>query len=293
MAYNRPATTIPEIWAGTFLSGLYDALVFRNVCNTDYEGEIRGFGDTVHINELGPITINDYSATSTSALTVQSLSDADKVLKIDRAKSFTFWIDDLDRVQAKPALMQEAMTRSAYATANEIDEYIASLYTQAAIVAGGSISGSTITGVDITSTNVLKYLSIAAQKLDEANVPKQGRWMVEPPWFSHKLAIMNIVQNTANSSGLAAGYAGMDVYGFAHYTSNNVTNGTPAGDDACIMFGYPGSISFAAQIASVETARPSLIGFKTLVKGLTVYGVKVVRPNTLGVLYADYTAEAS
>lgn len=294
MAYNRPASFIPEIWSGTILSRMNDALVFRSVVNTDYEGDITGFGDVVKINEIGPITVNSYNATSTSALTVQSISDAQKLLQINQAKYFAFWIDDIDAAQTKPKIMSEAMKEASFAMANNIDEYIAGLYTEAALVAGGSRSGSTITGVDVTATNVLKYISIAAQKLDENNAPQQGRWMVVPPWFAHKLVLARIVQDTSNSGTLASGSLGTGLYGFDFYVSNNITNGTPAADDACVMFGYRGAISLAVQVTKVETARPALDGgFKTLVKGLVVYGAKVVRPATLGVLYADYTAEAS
>ena len=51
----------------------------------------------------------------------------------------------------------------------------------------------------------------------------------------------------------------------------------------------------AGQIAEKLKVSPANMSFhfKTLAKGLVVYGAKVVRPNTLGVLYADYTAEAS
>jgi len=58
MAYNRIAHFIPEVWSGEILSRLNNALVFRSVANTDYEGEISGFGDVVKINEIGPITVN-------------------------------------------------------------------------------------------------------------------------------------------------------------------------------------------------------------------------------------------
>lgn len=290
MAYNRLAGMIPEVWSGMLLSRLNDALVFRSVVNTDYENEIRGYGDTVKISEIGPITMNNYSATSTGSLTVQSITDAQKLLKIDQAKSFTFWIDDLDAIQAKPNVMAEAMSEAGFAAANVIDEYIAAFWNEAAITVGGTSS----TGQDITSTNVLKYLSIAQFKMDEANAPQIGRWMVVPPWFAHKLVLAKIVHDTSNSGALATGQIGRGIYGFDIYVSNNVVNGTPAGNNARILVGYRGSISLGVQVTKLETARPSLVGgFKTLVKGLYVYGAKVVRPATLGVLHADYTAEAS
>lgn len=285
------AGLVPEVWSGLLLRRLNDALVYRNVCNTDYEGEISAFGDTVRINELGPITVNSYTSTSTGDLTVQQLTDAQKVLRIDQQKYFAFWLDAVDEAQIKPKVMDEAMTNSAWALANDIDEKIAAQYTEAALVAAGSRSGSTITGVDITSTNIIKYLSLAAQKADEANMPRP-RWMVVPPWLGQKMTLMKIVQDTSNSGIISNGFLGTSTYGFQTYVSNNVTNGTPAADDACVMFGYRGSITLATQVLITETVRPSKT-FKTLVKGLVVYGVKVVRPNQLGVMYLDYTAEAS
>ena len=291
MAYNRPVEFIPEVWSSLILSRLNSALVYGNVVNRDYEGEITGFGDVVKINEIGPITVNSYSATSTGSLTVQSVSDAQKLLQINQSDYFAFWIDDLDMVQTKPKLMAEAQKESGFASANTIDKYIRDMYTQAGLVAGGT---SITSGADITSTNVLKYISIAAQKLDENNVPQQGRWMIVPPWFHHKLVLAKIVQDTNNSGTLANGLIGTGLYGFTFYASNNVKNGTPAGNNAAILFGYRGSISLAVQITKIETARPSLQGgFKTLVKGLFCFGAKVVRPDTLGVIYADYTAEAT
>jgi hypothetical protein len=182
------------------------------------------------------------------------------------------------------------MSEAGFAMANDVDAYIAALHSEAGIVVGGAAA----TGEDITSTNVLKYLSIAQHKLDEANCPRNGRWMVVPPWFAHKLTLAKIVHDTSNSDTLAAGLIGRGIYGFDIYVSNNVVNGTPAGNNARILCGYRGAISLAVQVVKTETARPALDGgFKTLVKGLMVYGAKVVRPNTLGVLYADYTAEAS
>ena len=287
MAYNRPAGFIPEVWSGTVLSRLNDALVFGQVVNRDYEGDIRGYGDVVKINEIGPITINTYNATSTSALTVQSLSDAQKLLQINQAKSFTFWIDDLDMAQTKPKLMDEAMKMASWAMANNIDQYIAGLYTEAGIV----VTGTAAAGTDVTSTNILKYMAEAAKKLDQGNVPRP-RWMTVEPWVAHKMLLARIVQDTNNSKQLSNGSMGLgEFYGFSVYVSNNV----PATSDGhAILCGYRGSISLAVQVTKVETARPALDGgFKTLVKGLVVYGAKVVRPNALGVLYLDEVAEAT
>jgi hypothetical protein len=279
---------VPEIWSGRVLSRLNDALVYRNVCTTEYEGEITGFGDVVKINEIGPVTVNSYSSTSTGALTVQQLADAQKLLTINQSKYYAFWLDDQDNAQTKPKLMRDYMDQAAFSLANNVDEYVAALYGQAAIAVGGNAT----TGVDVTSTNVLKYLSLAQQKLDEANTPAGGRWMVVPPWFAQKMTLSKIVLDTSNSATLGAGFLGRSYYGFDIYVSNNTYHASGT-DRAAIMCGYNGSIALAVQLLATRQESSGTIGFKTLVKGLMVYGAKVIRPNNLGVLWADYTAEAT
>jgi len=279
---------VPEIWSARILTRLNDALVYRSVCTTEYEGEITGYGDVVKINEIGPITVNSYTSTSTGALTVQQLTDAQKLLKIDQQKYFAFWLDDVDNAQIKPKLLRDALEQSAWSLANNVDEYISGLYTEAGLAVGGTSA----TGVDVASTNVLKYLSLAQQKLDESNTPQAGRWIVVPPWFYQKMVLAKVALDTNNSATLGAGYMGRSFYGFDVYVSNNVYHASGT-DRAAVMCGFKGSIALATQVLSTRQQDSGTIGFKTLVKGLTVYGAKVLRPNNLGVLWADYEAEAS
>jgi hypothetical protein len=279
---------VPEIWSGRILSRLNNALVYRNVCTTEYEGEITNYGDVVKISEIGPISVNSYSATSTGALTVQQLSDAQKQLRIDQSKYFAFWLDDQDNAQTNPKVLREALDQGSWSLANDVDVYIASLYGQA----GVAIGGTSATGVDVTATNVMKYLSLAAQKLDERNTPQMGRWVVVPPWFQQKMTLANITLNTNNSDTMGSGYIGRTFYGFDVYVSNNTYHASGT-DRAAIMFGYRGSIALATQILVTRQEPSGTVGFKTLVKSLLVYGAKVIRPNNLGILWADYTAEAT
>ena len=277
----------PEIWSEQLLRRLNDILVYRQVCTTEFEREIEKFGDVIKINEIGTIAVNSYTSTSTSALTIQTLSDAQKLLTIDRAKYTAFWVDAVDMAQVKPKVLNAAREQAAWALANEVDEYIAGLHGQAGI----TVAGTSAAGVDITSTNTLKYIALIAQKHDEMNTPQMGRWVVVPPWFAHKLLMSKIVLDTNNTGVLGTGKLG-NYYGFDIYVSNNVTHQT-AQARAGILSGYQGSIALATQILKTGVAETIEVGFKTLVKSLMVYGAKVIRPNNLGVLWADYTAEAS
>ena len=106
------------------------------------------------------------------------------------------------------------------------------------------------------------------------------------------MTLAGITLDTSNSAMLGAGFIGTTFYGFDVFVSNNVYHASGT-DRAAIMCGYRGSIALATQVLTTKQEPSGTIGFKTLVKGLVVYGSKVIRPNNLGILWADYTAEAS
>jgi len=279
-------TFIPEIWSGELLARLKAALIFGAVANRDYEADISEFGQVVKINQIGTITINSYSKNSTT-LTRQKLNSAQKELKIDQSKYFDFDIDDIDQAQTKPKVMQEAMQEAAWGLRNSADQYLATLYTDAGIVAS---LGTEATGIDITSVNVTEYMQLVSQKMDENNVPSETRWMIVPPWFHSKLTLAKITLDTNNSDIITNGFKG-NFLGFDVYVSNNVSVKTASTQQGSrIMAGYRGTMTFAEQILKVEGFRPH-DGFEDAVKGLYVFGAKVTRPDTLAVLRADYTVE--
>ena len=51
----------PKIWSAKLLVRLRKNLVFMSIVNTDYEGEITSYGSSVNINEIGDITVSDYT----------------------------------------------------------------------------------------------------------------------------------------------------------------------------------------------------------------------------------------
>lgn len=104
---------IPEIWSARLLAHLDKVHVYANLMNRDYEGEIKAYGDTVHINQISDITINDYTGED-FADAPEELDGTQQVLVIDQAKYFNFQIKDIDNAQSNPKLMDAAMLRAAY-----------------------------------------------------------------------------------------------------------------------------------------------------------------------------------
>jgi N4-gp56 family major capsid protein len=276
---------IPTVWAARLLVALEKALVYgqTNVCNRDYEGEIAEAGSSVKIGSIGDVSIGSYEK-NTDISDPEILTDSDQSLLIDNAKFFHFFVDSVDRAQQNANVMDEAMRRSAWALRQEADAFLAS--TMAAAVTGTNTIGTTVTPEVPTKANAYEYLVDLGIKLDEANVPIAGRFVVVPAWF-HGLLLKDDrfvkVGSRRSDAALANGEVG-DAAGFAILKSNNVPN--TAGAKYKIIAGHASATTYAEQILDLHTYKPEK-RFGDAVKGLHVYGAKVVQPNSLAMLIAD------
>lgn len=272
---------IPAVWSARLLANLYKSLVYGQVgvVNREYEGEISDVGDSVRINAIGPVAIGTYTK-NTNISAPETLTDAQTALIIDQSRYFNFQVDDVDRVQQKPKVMNDAMREAAYALGDAADQVIAGLHSEAST---SNLLGSTVSPKTISAaTDAYEYLVDLGVLLDQSNVPSQGRWAVVPPWY-HGLLLKDDrfvgVATASAEQALRNGQIG-EAAGFAVMKSNNVP---VSSTDYKVMAGYVGAISFAEQISKVEAYRPEL-RFADAVKGLHLYGAKVVRPAGLAVL---------
>ena len=276
---------IPEVWSAQLQTSLKKATVFASpqVVNRNYEGEIAAAGDTVRITSISRPTVADYVKNSTT-ITPETLTDAQRTLVVDQAKYFAFEVDDIDMRQAKSggALMAEAADEAAYALVDAVDTYIAGLFSGAQ--AANQISTTSITTAALAKTGLVNL----AKKLNEANVPQAGRFVILPPWYVALLvdgSVFGQVDASGSSEGLREGFI-TRALGFNVMMSNNVTNTT--GDDYRICAGYAGAITFAEQINKVEAYRPES-AFSDALKGLHLYGAKLTRPDGIATLVASIT----
>lgn len=273
---------IPVIWASSLLSALRTAHVYGSplVINTDYEGEIRNLGDSVKINAIGDPTIKSYTRNS-DIDTPETLADAGQMLLIDQAKYFNFAVDDVDAVQQTPKVMNEAMSRAAYGLRNTMDEYLASLVTGAGLTSGlGTDASALVPSIATTGTTVYDYLVDMSTLLNEQDCPAIGRWVILPPWmYGLLLKDTRFVGygTDANRQTLAEGNVGRAA-GFEIFVSNNVPD--TAGARYKVLAGHRIAWTMAEQIINVEAFRPER-RFSDAVKGLHVYGAKILRANCL------------
>jgi N4-gp56 family major capsid protein len=272
----------PEIWSARLLVALRKTLIYAGpqIVNRDYEGEISAAGDTVRITSIGRPTISNYVPGVTS-INPEQLTDAQRTLVIDQSKYFAFEVDDVDARQARGNVLPQAADESAYGLADVIDQYVASFYTGASVA--NQLGTVAVTTGDI-AYNTLVDLSV---KLDEANVPTEGRYVVIPPWY-HGLLRKNT--NFINAEKAADGGAALrngqigEAAGFAVLKSNNTPLVT--GDDYAVTAGTNAAISFGEQINKTEAYRPQ-DSFSDAIKGLALYGAKLVRPDNLATVIAS------
>ena len=270
---------VPEIWAGRLLRNLNNTHVYARCVNRDYEGEIRNFGDTVHINNIGRITIDDYTA-NTDMDPAETLSSDQRSLVIDQAKYFNFQIDAIDQAQTKPKVMDEAMAEAAYGLSDEADTYLAGILAAATT----NTIGSTVSPEAPDSDTAYEYLVDLGTLLSESNVPKPSRFVVVPPWFYGLLLKDDrFVKYDKVGEAITNGFVG-SAAGFKVYESNNVPNTDGAAYK--IIAGTKMAATYAEQINKVEAYKPEL-RFASAVKGLHLYGAKLVRPEAVAVLTAD------
>ena len=262
---------IPTIWSARLLANLDKALVALQFVNRDYEGEITAYGDTVKINQMGNVTIKDYTGADIDD--PEEIDSTQITLTIDQAKYFNFAVKDVDKAQANVNLLDGAMGRASYGMADAIDQDIFGQYANAGIKVG-TAEAPTVIDTPAAAYDALVDLGI---KLDEKNVPKAERKVVLPPWFFGLLA--KDARFTRDLNILANGVVENATVGrFQLLQSNNLTTETNGAVHA--LAGTTQAISFANQVVETEAYRPEK-NFSDAVKGLNVWGRKVVQPDCL------------
>lgn len=279
---------IPELWSGKLQVKFYKSTVLGEITNNDWEGEIKGQGDKVHIRTIPTISVRDY--TKGMNLTNEVPVSTPLELTIDYGKYFSVVVDDIDAHQADVKLMDMFTNDASQQMKIAIDALVLDGIKAAAATANkgataGAISGNLNLGTDaspvaFSKSTALDTILNMGLALDEQNVPEEGRWIVLPAWAGALIKGSELRQAylTGDSvSPLRNGKIGM-IDRFTVYLSNNLPK---TGDgDSYIMAGTRDAVSFASQITNVETLRAQST-FGNIMRGLNVFGYKVTKPEAL------------
>jgi hypothetical protein len=291
---------IPEIWSGKLIEKFYAATVLAAISNTDYEGEIKSYGDRVKIRTKPTITINNYLVDGD--LTLQRPVGSNVELTIDQGKYFATILDDVIEKQsdinnlsiwADDAseqmkitvdsdvllfILNGAQAFNQGATAGLISQNV-NLGTNAAPV---STVGRNPTSGQVEIIDVILRLG---QVLDEQNIPETGRWVVMPTWATFQLKRSELREVFVSGDAVTILRNGRfgQIDRFTIYASNLLPNGAAAGLAAGnypIYAGHAHGLTFASQLTNVETIRSERT-FGQILRGLQVYGRQILDSKAL------------
>ena len=277
---------IPSIWSANIHQALENNLVAVRLANRSYEGEIKQAGDTVKINMFSDPTISAYTKNSTS-ITPENLSATQRELLINRSYYFAFEVDDVDAAQANMGLIAEPLRRAGYQLATTADAYMLDFAADQA----GLAQNTSAAPVDLVSTNVEEEILAIGEQFNEAGITFDGRFLIVAPWVISKMVLAGLTTKTQNDALWSNGFVDR-ILGFDVYMSQNVTHTASTWAVTENVAGIVNeSFGYAEQIMKVEAYRPES-AFSDAVKGLHLYGAKVMRPDKTLLWYADKTAEA-
>ena len=262
---------IPEVFSKKLQAKFYAQTMLSEVTTNEYEGEISGLGNKVNIRTVPAVSVADYSGT----ISYSDVTSSTIELDINKAKSYAFKVDDILREQADIDFMNEAANDAAQNMKIAIEQDVF-----ANVAAGSSLTDINATPANITASTVLGHILDAGQQLDENNIPEDGRFMIINPAVATVLKQSELRQaylTGDNVSPLRNGFIGT-VDRFNMYVSNNLstTSGVTSG-----LYGHPKAVAYASQMTNTETVRLES-SFGDGVRGLSVYGYKVILPTAIG-----------
>jgi hypothetical protein len=262
------------------------------------------------------VTISAYSRGS--VVTPQDLTDDEIQLTVDQAQAFAFKVDDIEERQSHVNFEALATSSGAFSLKRNYDKNVLQAMIDSAGIKGASgtvetdsnlgTSGTpvTVSGSD-AGDDVVNLMALMARKLDEQDVPEENRWFVAPPRVYQNLyaagAKIVEVQVTGDaSSPLRNGLVtNQKIMGFNLYKSNALRqsadattttdmvtlSGVGTGENI-VLAGHISGMATANSIAKTEVIRDP-DSFSDVVRGLHVYGRKVIRPEALCLGIVDYS----
>ena len=297
---------LPKVYSKQVLNFFRKASVIEGITNTDYAGEIAAFGDSVRIIKEPEITVYQYERGQD--VTATKLTDQEVTLVVDTANAFKFIVDDIETNMSHVNFRDVATSSAAYSLRDAFDQgVLASMFSgvsssgpdhiigaDAAAGTGGvaeTTASVDLLGSDGTGVDAIDLMARMARLLDDENIPEEGRWFVAPPSFYEELSqsgskLLSVDFNAGQGSIRNGLVSSGKLRGFDMYKSNNIAATSTASGK--VMAGHMSSTATAQTITSTEVLRDP-DSFGDIVRGLHVYGAKVLRPEAL--VSAFYTVD--
>lgn len=266
---------LQTVWHQAYERALETITSLRNHCDFKYERDSKNAKEVKILNAVRPTVKNYVPGTP---IEKEYISITDQILKLDQYRYFNIAIDDIAKAQSVPGAMETTAKEGTLALSEEGDKYVASLiktaYTDSTI--------SKLTAGSVTKTNAVEKLEEAFAVLYGNNCRVTDTYHAEvcPKYFT--ALRQNLTELFTNNVEMAKkGYIGK--YGNALVSIENLL---PLGDEDANVLNVlrtSKAIAFDEQIDKVESYRPQ-DAFEDALKGLYVFGAKIVRPKEIVVI---------
>lgn len=304
-------TFIPALWSKKLNQKFYQNTFMTEITNTDYEGDIRSYGDKVVINNIPDVTISPYTIGTNLTYGVPVPNTVE--LSIDKAYQYAFQVSNVLRMQSivdqMSTFTDEATKKMKIFIENEFlfNQYNTGNASNKGATAGATSSsydlGTDLAPVDLAATadTVVTMITRLASVLDEQSVPDDGRWVIIPPFVRNYLMQSKLAQAyiTGDAQSILRNGKIGRIDRFDLYVSNLLPHGTTgkaivpalsatstggtlssALPRTAVLAGQTSAITYASQMVATETLKnPN--DFGDLVRGLTVLGYKTIQDKAL------------
>lgn len=273
----------PEIWSALTLERWYAEGMIPKICNTDYEGEIKGAGQLVHIRWDPEATISPY--VKDTPIQWQDVADEKTTFTIDYAYSAAHKIDKIDLKQMDIGVVSKlatAINKKFEEKENEL------LFNALPLMSFNPLnlvdkSGSTQSPLSSSADYIINGLTSLRTAFNRRRMPKAGRWVAVAPEVEDILLRSDIVRYDVMgkpNETIQSGEFGLRIAGFDILVSEFVPQ------SAANIFSCPAGIkkavTFARQLVDVSVGIDLQDYHGKGMKALNVFGFTLLRPDALG-----------
>ena len=281
-----------EAYKEDMITALFDTLdgieqelerkhVFVTDCTKEYEGQVKGVGDSIIIKGAGDVTLSNYADGEVHAFsTPETITGTNAIMTIKHISQFNFMVGDIDKEQGANGAVSIYTKQAAEKIANEQDILVASMAADPLALYDHDAAAQ------ITVDNVLQTIDNGIQMLWQNDVPANERLVLTvSPRFYMILKQKYMALDTDNSEmlkrGAVAMYGNVDVK-----LSNNVYTSNNGAQDK-IMLRTAKAIAFANPLTRTEPYRPDAY-MADAIRGESLYDAKLIRPKQMVVLNCKY-----
>lgn len=262
----------PMFWSKYCQTELKKDLVMGNWCDYQFEGELKK-GSRLKIVGANKPKIVDYK--KGTKLEPENIADNSQYLDITEAKAFCFEVDDVEKAQKIEGYLETQFDEAKNALAEVAERFVGSK-------AKDALASMTSASTAISKENALSLI-------DDAHIALYGNDVSSKTPLAADLNAKHIVTLrselaklfTDNVEYIKNGAVGKYGNTFLRLTNCLYNDGT----DDYEMIRTKKAIAFAGQIDKIKRS-DNPYGFGEIIKGLHVYGAKLVRPKELYVIKA-------